>query len=84
MPKLTYKEWNKITPPIYWLQTNLLKDKQVVFYEIVEKWLNNNILNWWYRDGDVFVFANKEDRFTFKFWILSGVFEEEYGEISDN
>ena len=82
MSKLSYEEWVKITPPFYWLRTNVLKNKEAIFADMISKWLDDNISSWWYNDGDIFVFATQEDRATFKFWILSDAFSYDYGDIS--
>lgn len=80
--KITHDEWIVATPPFFWLSTNSFVNRPPIVLEMVEKWLIANTSSWWWRDGITFIFSSKEDRVTFKFWLLSGVFDtDDYGDI---
>jgi hypothetical protein len=80
--KLDRDEWLTKTPPIFWLKTDYLKGKPQVFVDLIDKWCCDNLAGeWFFRDGDIFCFSTVEDRATLKMFILTGVFENDYGEI---
>ncbi len=82
--RLSMDLWLEKKPPFYWIKVESVPTKSTVYVQIIEKWLDENTSGWWYRDGSMFVFGVLEDRATFKFWLLSGVFDDDYGEVLSN
>ncbi|NJO61033.1 MAG: hypothetical protein HC836_23065 [Richelia sp. RM2_1_2] len=67
--QLTQKEWVKVSPPLYWIKTTILNNREPIFVDMVEKWLNETIAGWWYRTGEIlFLLPRKiEQRLSFGF-----------------
>lgn len=78
---LTSDEWAAIEPPIYWVDLPDWTDYDMLIRNIIDKWCDVQLNDWWYRDFHTFAFGSEKDRATFLMFYKSDVFVEGYGQL---
>ena len=78
---LTKDEWEAIEPPIYWVDLPDWANHELLIRNIIDKWCDEHVNEWWFRKYHTFAFGSERDRATFLMFFKSDVWDEGYGEV---
>jgi hypothetical protein len=84
--KISKTDWDAYDGEFFWIEHNSLiidhkKEHNEMLKKIIIKWCMKNLENWFYYEENYWIFATKKDAILVKSVVMSGYFDNQYGEV---